>query len=443
MSPLCVPRRQGKTINTARRTTLAVATSAALALTGIAACGTVENLSAAQKIQKAADKLGEQHSLTVEFGLDADPKVLRRASQSDDPEDALSPTAAKAVGKLRISFSVEASKPLAEARDKDIKSFAFSVGSGKGAELLDVRMVDKTLYLRADVDAFGKTFDTPMPGADELPPEMGPLKDLFAGKWVKTDTSALEELGAGADASGKKSGADKLDSKTQRKLKTDLKSILARRVTFTDKGEKDGTDHILAKAPARALLTDILGAVEDVSDKVPAWRMRGMPTEKDLKDVPNSKLGVDFALKDGTLSGVTFDAAQLAEPGDPVKKGDKFDVVLRFDEPGKITAPAGARELPQGKKGTIFGMDPGLLLGGGPADVDALSKADPGAESPLDEDGFANDPLFRKEFEKQLRKEMDKQFGADWENGPMGDEIEKQIQEQLKLQFGDKAAAKG
>ncbi|MHC3430113.1 hypothetical protein ACLQ15_30305, partial [Streptomyces sp. DT18] len=251
MSPLCVPRRQGKTINTARRTTLAVATSAALALTGIAACGTVENLSAAQKIQKAADKLGEQHSLTVEFGLDADPKVLRRASQSDDPGDALSPTAAKAVGKLRISFSVEASKPLAEARDKDIKSFAFSVGSGKGAELLDVRMVDKTLYLRADVDAFGKTFDTPMPGADELPPGMGPLKDLFAGKWVKTDTSALEELGAGADASGKKSGADKLDSKTQRKLKTDLKSILARRVTFTDKGEKDGTDHILAKAPAR------------------------------------------------------------------------------------------------------------------------------------------------------------------------------------------------
>ncbi len=438
MSPLCVPRGQGKTINTARRTTLAVATSAALALTGLAACGTVENLSAAQKIRKATDKLGEQRSLSVEFGLDADPGVLRRASESDDPEGALSPTAAKAVGKLRVSFSVEASKPLAEAGEKDIEAVAFSVGSGKGSELLDVRMVDKTLYLRADLDTFGKTFDTPIPGADELPPGMGGLKDLFAGEWVKTDTATLEELGAGKDASGKNSGADTLDSETQRKLRTDLKSILARRVTFTDKGEKDGTDHILAEAPARALLTDVFGAIKGLSDKIPAWR--AMPTEKDLKDVPNSKLGVDFALKDGTLSGITFDATQLAEPGDPVKKGDKFDVVLRFDQPGRITAPAGAKELPKGTADAPFGIDPEALLGG--AAGGSPSQADLGADGPLDEDGLRNDPVFREEFEKQLRKEMDKQFGADWENGPMGDEIEKQIQEQLKLQSGDEPAAK-
>jgi hypothetical protein len=438
MSLLCVPRGQGRTINTARRTTLAVATASALALTGIAACGTVENLSAAQKIRKAADKLGERTSLTVDFGLDVDPAVLERTSGSEDPEDKLSPTAAKAVSTLRVSFSLEASKPLAEADDKDIKSFAFSVGSGKDAEMLDVRMIDRTLYLRADIDAFGKTFDTPVPGMGELAPGMGGLKDLVAGKWVKTDTDTLKELGKGS--SGKEKEDEKLDSKTERKLKADLKSILERRVSFTDEGKKDGSEHIVAKAPARALLTDVFEALKGVSDTFPEWRTRTMPSEKDLKEIPNKKVGLDFALRDGALSQITFDATQLAEPGDPVKKGDKFDVVLRFAEPGKIEAPSGAKELPEGSPGKPFGIDLGALLGG--AGVGGASLDDASDEDGSFEAGLADDPAFRKEFEKQLRKEMDKQFGADWENGPMGDEIEKQIQKQLELQFGETSAAK-
>ncbi|MEU6439508.1 hypothetical protein [Streptomyces sp. NPDC047046] len=423
MSLLCVPRRQGKTINAARRTTLVVATSAALALTGIAACGTVEDLSAAQKIQKAADKLGEQNALKVEFGLDADPRVLQRLTAEDDPADKMSATAAKNVSKLRVAVTVQATKPLAEAEQDDMKSVAVTLGSGKGAELLDLRMIDKTLYLRADLDQLGKTFDSPLPADSKPPAGMGAISDLFEGKWVKTSTEALK------GAAGEKDKSDEeLDPKTVDKLKTDLSSIVTRRVTFTDKGEKDGTRHILAKAPARALLSDVLGAVRDVSDKLPAGTLRGMPSDKDLKDVPNKKIGVDFGIEDGRLSGLTFDTTQLAEPGDGIKKTDKLDVVLRFTDPGKVVAPSDATEMPKGKNGAPFGLDPEALLNG----------SDMGEA--FDEDSFKNDPAFRQEFEKQLRKEMDKQFGADWENGPMGDEIEKQIQAQLKLQFGDSAA---
>ncbi|WP_433340177.1 hypothetical protein [Streptomyces sp. CA-253872] len=361
MSLLCVLRGQGRTINTARRTTLAVAASAALALTGIAACGTVENLSAAQKIQKAADKLGEQKALTVEFGFDADPELLERVSDSEDPEDALSPKAAKAVSQLRVSVSVQASKPLSEAGDKDIKAVALSLGSGKGEELLDVRMVDKTLYLRADFPKLGETVDEPMPGADELPPEMGSFRDLFLGKWVKTDTGTLKDL-AGGDDSGET--GDPISPKTGRKLKTDLKSIVTRRVTFDDQGAKDGTQHIRAEAPARALVTDVVAALRGVADELPAGKLPSLPTKKDLKEVPNKKAGVDFALKDGTLSGITLDVTQFAEPGDGFEKGDKFDIVLRFADPGEIVAPAGAKALPKGKKGTIFGIPPEVLFGG-------------------------------------------------------------------------------
>ncbi|MFE9249872.1 hypothetical protein [Streptomyces sp. NPDC007088] len=440
MSLLCTTGDHGRDIiNTVRRTTLTAATCAALALTGLAACGTVKSLSAAQKIQHAGEKLGEQHSLRVELGLDADPKVLEAVASSDSPEDAMPPEAAKTLAHLRVSLSVEASKPLAEAQEKDLKAVAMTVGSGKGADLAEIRLIDKTVYLKADVDALGKALGTPIPGAGELPPELGPLKDLFEGRWVKSDVDSAETAAGGKG----KGGAEKLDSKTQRKLQTDLKGIVARRVTFADQGKKDGVEHILAKASARDLLTDVFGALRNVSGELPPQLSKGLPTEKDLKEVPKRKIAVDYALKDGALSGVTFDATQLAEPGDPVKKGDKFDIVLGFGEPGKITAPAGAVELPKGDDGS-FMVKPDSLFGGA-ATEDFTAKDASDDLSPLDGPGegdLKDDPTYRKVFEQQLREEMKKEFGADYEKGPFADEIEKQIQEQLKKEFGDSAAGK-
>lgn len=441
-------RQTGDIINTVRRTTLTAATCAALALTGLAACGTVKSLSAAQKIQHASEKLGEQRSLKVELGLDADPKVLEAAGASDSPEDAMPPQAAKTLAHLRVSLSVEASKPLAEAEEKDFKAMAMTVGSGKGADLVEVRMIDRTVYLKADVDALGKALGTPIPGAgagsgsEGLPPELGGLKDLFAGRWVKTDVDSAEAAAGGKGKDEK--GAEKLDSRTQRKLQTDLKAIVARRVTFTDQGEKDGAEHILAKASARDLLGDVFGALKNVSDELPPQLSKGLPTQKDLKEVPKRKIGVDFALKDGALSGITFDATQLAEPGDPVKKGDKFDIVLGFGKAGKITAPAGATELPKDADGSSFMVKPDSLIGGGSTEGFAAEDASAGFD-PLDgpgEDAFSDDPTYRKVFEQELRKEMKKEFGADYDKGPLGDEIEKQIQEQLTEEFGDAAAGK-
>ncbi|MEV0847742.1 hypothetical protein AB0J21_18040 [Streptomyces sp. NPDC049954] len=438
-------RQTGDIINTVRRTTLTAATCAALALTGLAACGTVKSLSAAQKIQNASEKLGEQRSLKVELGLDADPKVLEAAAASDSPEDAMPPQAAKTLAHLRVSLSVEASKPLAKAEEKDFKAMAMTVGSGKGADLVEVRMIDKTVYLKADVDALGKALGTPIPGAGagagELPPELGSLKDLFAGRWVRTDVDSAEAAAGGKGKGGKDGeNAEKLDSRTQRKLQTDLKAIVARRVTFTDQGEKDGAEHILAKASARDLLSDVFGALRNVSDELPPQLSKGLPTEKDLKDAPKRKIGVDFALKDGALSGITFDATQLAEPGDPVKKGDKFDIVLGFGKAGKITAPAGATELPKGDDGS-FMVKPDSLFGGPGTAEDASADLSP-LDGP-DDDALSDDPTYRKAFEQELRKEMKKEFGADYDKGPLGDEIEKQIQEQLKEEFGDGATGKG
>lgn len=427
----------GVIINTVRRTTLTAATCAALALTGLAACGTVKNLSAAQKIQHAAEKLGEQRSLKFELGLDADPKVLE-ATDSDAPEDAIPPQAAKVLAHLRVSVSVEASKPLAEAEAKDVKGTEITVGSGKGADLAALRMVDDTLYLKADVDALGKLFDTPVPSAGELPPELAGFKDLLAGRWVKTDVDSAE-----AAAGGKgKSGDDTLDSKTQRRLQTDLKEIIARRVTFSDQGEKNGAEHILAKAPAHDLLGDVLGALKDVSGQLPPQLSKGLPTEKDLKGMPNRKVGVDFALKDGALSGITFDVTQLAVAGDPVKKGDKLDITMGFGEPGKISAPAGATELPKSSKGSPFGVDPDALFGGRTAEDSSADSAsgDLDALDGKDGDALKQDPAFRKAFEQELRKEMKKQFGDDYDKGPLADEIEQQIQAALKQEFGEAGA---
>ncbi|EFG64340.1 conserved hypothetical protein [Streptomyces sp. SPB074] len=397
-----------------------------MALTGVAACGTAENLSAAQKIRKAADRLGEQHALSVEFGLDAAPRLF--ADEVPDA-DSLTPAAAKLLSRLRVSVSVRASKPLADAGDKDIEAMALRLAADKGPALAEVRVIDKTVYLRADTDRLTRTFGGgSVPGPGEIPEGMDSLKALFSGDWVKTGTEAI---GAAA-GTGAPAGNQKLDDGTRRRLGTGLEEVVTRRVTFTGKGTKDGVEHIRAQAPARAFLTDVVGVLDKVSGKLPP-RLRGaLPTAESLKDAPKRAVGVDFALDKGTLAGISFDATQLATAADGLKKGDKAAVSLRFGTPGKITAPAGAKELPKGKNGAPLGLDPADLADG---------PAGAAGDEPFDADEFADDPVFRAEFEKALRAEMAKEFGADWKNGPLADEIERQIQKQLTQEFGDTPAS--
>ncbi|MBO1334974.1 hypothetical protein J3486_27450 [Streptomyces sp. VRA16 Mangrove soil] len=360
-------------ISVIRNTTLTAAGCAALLLATTAACGTVENLTAAQKIDRAADKLGERTSLSVELGLDATPSALMKLAGSG--EDAMPPEAAKALTKSRITLSVRSKKPLADSGEKDIVGAGLKV-TGPDGVLAEYRMVGDHAYYRMDMDAFADFAGVPAPTDDELPKgkDGDAVRDVLDGKWVSFDTAALEE--SAGKKTGKKPDSDSVDAATQKKIMKAVRGALAHNVTFSDKGSKDGVDHVTAKAPFRTLLTDLFDRLRPLADELPEGAE--FPTSKDLKDAPNKKVAVDFAIKDGALTRVSLDAAALADDA----KGVKAPIYVKFGEASDIKAPSGATEI--SLDDLLSGS--GMLGMGGPGFTEDSGSFESGSLGSPDED---------------------------------------------------------
>ncbi|MEU7280202.1 hypothetical protein AB0A69_15660 [Streptomyces sp. NPDC045431] len=314
-------------------------------LAGVTACGTVEQLSAGQKLDKAFEKLGKEKSLSFELDLDADAATLKALDESSDREPGEEPLpdeAANLLSGAKVSFTVESKKPLAESADeKDLVGMAMKVSNPDG-DLIEYRLVGDYAYFRSDTKALSKAFGAPLPTADELPPEAGALKQALEGKWVKISTKEMEEAQSelNPDTAGKPSPEPSLDAKTEKKLLEALRGVFARDVDFKTAGDKDGTEHITAVAPFRTLVTDLINQVRKFEKDLPPG-MQELPTEKELKELPNEKASADFTLKNGELTEVYVDLAKLAENA----KVKKFGLVLKMSSGEKPTAPAGATEL--------------------------------------------------------------------------------------------------
>lgn len=357
---------------TAIRKSLVAVGCTTVLVTGVAACGTIENISAGKKLENAADKLGERRSLSVELDLDATPEQLIALSKSDSAAEPMTREEAEALAGVKVSVAVQAKKPLAEAKDKDLIATRVKL-SGPDGDLVEYRIMGETAYMRVDMRALGELSGEPIPSADELPADMPGgkvVRKLFDGGWVKLDTAemdkAREEMGAEA---GKK-GADgsEVSPETSRKITKSLKKLFAREVTLKDKGRRDGADHVVATGPVRTLLTGVFNELRPFTDELPGGE--DLPTAKDFKDVPNKKIAVDFAIKNGALAEASADLAPLAEG---LKKGDKLPLKLAFGEGGKITAPSGATELDIKELMEAAGA---MMLGGGDGADDAISGDD-------------------------------------------------------------------
>ncbi|MER5768734.1 hypothetical protein [Streptomyces sp. NPDC001985] len=334
-------RTYEETVISAIRKTLTATAVVTAVLAGTAACGTVENLSAGQKLDRAFEKLGKEKSLSFELGLDTDVKSIKALDADAAPGDEVPDEVAKLLTGARVSVSVQSKKPLADSGEKDFTGMAMKLSTPEG-ELVEYRVVDDFTYFRADMKAFAKLSGTPVPSADDLPAEAGPFKDVLSGKWVKVETKELEkageELGAGADAA-EPSPAPSLDAATQKKIVKALKETIAREVEFKTADGKDGAERITATAPFRTLLTGLIDEIRPLSKELPPGAE--LPSAKDLKEVPNKKVAADFSLKNGELTEVSIDLSKLPEKA----KVDKFALTLRMGKGEEATAPSGATEV--------------------------------------------------------------------------------------------------
>ncbi|MGW6912928.1 hypothetical protein ACWGB8_03750 [Kitasatospora sp. NPDC054939] len=393
------------------RAAIAATAGTAMLTTGLVACGTVEQLSAADRVSKAFEKLGDGKSFKARLSVEATPDQL--IAFGDAVDDPIERKDAEALSDLALTVAMSADKPL-----KDVESFkkgkapgagsladyqdvdlVYSLGSKSGSQTYaEVRLVDAKLYLKVDLKGLARvTGEDPAQFSalsDELPAEAKALKDVFDGKWVSVDGKLLDKTlqeKAGEGAPGAPSAQPTLDQKAADNLVNTVKGVLTKNLTFEDKGKHDGADHIVVSAPARALVDGMLKGIAPIAKDIP--QLSPLPTEVPA-DVPDRKLSVDLYLKKGAVSSLTFDAAQFAEKAGP---DVRFPLTLGFSaDATPVQAPSGATVVTEGDLDTIGelmapaydpdfdpdldpgfdpGLDPELDLGGEPKPAPPLTEA--------------------------------------------------------------------
>ncbi|WP_441250551.1 hypothetical protein [Kitasatospora sp. McL0602] len=382
------------------RVALAATVCTGVLAVGLTACGTVKELTAAQKVSDAFGKLQEGKTFKAELSLDvtADQLLAFDKAAGDKSDKKLDQKTAAAVAGLSLAVSVSSDKPLKEldalksqgATGSDplaaVKGFNLEyVLAGKdGKTYADIRTIDAKPYLKVDVDGIaalaGQDPAEIHAFADEAPAELKIVKDALGGKWVSLDPKLLTDLAKanpGAAAGAKPSAVPSIDPKTAQSIADAVKSVFSRNVTFEDKGSKDGLDHIVASAPARALADGLLGAVKPLAKDVPG--LKDLPSAAPT-DVPDRKIGIDLYLKDGALSSVAFDLAQI---DDKLPKDAHLPVKLAFGKDvAPIQAPTGATEFGMSDITGLMGMFTKNIAGGlgGGASLPGLPGAKPGTK---------------------------------------------------------------
>lgn len=332
-----------------------------LIATASAACGTVQQIGAAAKVQNAVDKLGEQKAVTATVSFDATADQIWTAMKGSE---GFTRDNATALAGLHARLGLSSDKPLKDtAAAQDAKgagdgasSFSFQLSSDAEGKrnLVEVRSVGKKIYLRADVKALTALagpaakdgdraqIDRFLAGSGELPSSLGVVKDALAGKWISIDPQVFSEFGktfGGGKGLGKSPlpvpDASSFDAETQRQLVDAVKSAMEHNAKFTDKGTTNGVDHVTLTVPGGQAARDLAKGLAPLEKKIPGF------TPPDVSDVPNKDFAVDLSIKDGMLSGIALDVAQFDE-----KPQGKLPLTIGLQGGSDpVTAPAGAKEL--------------------------------------------------------------------------------------------------
>ncbi|MFE7532320.1 hypothetical protein ACFU7Y_42495 [Kitasatospora sp. NPDC057542] len=386
-----------------------VAVTASVLATGLTACGTVQQLSAAQKVSKAFDKVGDGKSVGFTLSIAATPEQVAAFANTGEHKGGkglvgsargvdreMDEKTAKAISGLSVSVAISADKPLKEVEafknagkdgkntdltlDKSVR-ISYLLSDRSGTALLEYRQIDGTGYLHADAKGLVKLVGEDPSSVDELrkelPENLKPVGDVLAGTWVSIDLQSLADQAKQSD--GKKaapSAAPTVDPELGGQLLNSIKDVLGRTVTYEDKGKKDGTEHLWISAPARQLVDEMYKAVKPLSAKFP--KQFGEFPDQAPSDVPDRRIGVDLYLKNGDFSSATFDLAQLA---DKVEPGVNFPVKLAFNQTApNVQAPSDAVKLTNDQ---LMDAVLGLATSGGPGGFDPEDTGDLPLAPPL------------------------------------------------------------
>jgi hypothetical protein len=222
------------------------------------------------------------------------------------------------------------------AKDADSQT---AVKIGDNSNAIETRMVDKKLYVRADIqglmDTFGKGgSDLQKLLKDADAQHLDFVRPAVEGKWLYL--KGLDKLNK---TLASKSGTKLPSADKKKQLSDEFEQRLLSSLTVKTVGEDSTGTHMEASIPARQAYAALQQVMPNAGNSLPP---SAMPTPT---SIPNKPITVDVWVKDGKVTQIQLDLKRLLALGDkPVPTG-VHELAIRVaisDFTGTIEAPAGA-----------------------------------------------------------------------------------------------------
>jgi hypothetical protein len=325
----------------------------AAALTGVAACGTNSGSSGGDPKSAVLDALTAYQNgkeLTVTLKLDTSAADLKAfAALGDDPAT-LTDAQATAFTGGSIQIAIKSDKSFkATAKDANASkegSLALVVNAGGSPKLIEVRVVDGTLYARANVQQIvsyaGDSFSDIQQFADAQSGTLPFLKPAVAGDWVKLQLNDLEQFAKSASGG---STAPSLAPSQVAGLQQALIDVLKKDISAT-KSTDGGSlgDHYVLTGSSRTVATDLVGVFKTQIASIPGASK--LLANADPTSVPDKTVTVDAYVKNGKVSAIKLNLGQFLDPADAAKfTGKTFNLEMDFADQADVSVPSGATEI--------------------------------------------------------------------------------------------------
>ena len=321
-----------------------IASALVAAAVTLAACGGSPSSGADAKatLVGAFEELRAAAGTTVTLSLQSTPESLQAMARSEG--DDMSPSDAHKILNSSITMSGNDEKEPAAAAARISVNVA-------GSDAIELRMVDRVLYVRADVrrllaslgedaamaDAFARR--AAASGLDFVDP-------LVNGRWIALE--GMEQAMGGTGASG-------APAASQRKAVDELARAVHASTTVTSEGEDGNGEHFVATISLRDAAESLRSAAAGLQQGVPAAPVPSAAA------VPDEDVNVDVWVRAGRPTRIEFDLLQLeGATGEQAPAGvERLTLRADFEEfSGEVAPPADAvpvdvRELWQGAAGTM------------------------------------------------------------------------------------------
>ncbi len=361
---------------------LGAAGAAVLLVAGSSACQVVERARAGAGVSSAVDELMAWEAITLEAGVDAsaeqvyDYLLQTAAAAGEAGSDGEEPSMddARRLAELELTTAIGAPDGKTAMRDLEPYTSLNSamVLSFGGDDVTGLKNINGIRYARADVAALVEDAlygdEAAVAEAERFTQEASRLPDsltvpgtALSGDWVEVDpyrydayTAALVEgeprvapESAEAFAGALTDAGDLLTADSLWGFVEGLESAAGGDATLDPAGEERGADLLRAELPAG----DAWRALEPMLTLLTEQSARfGMPplVAEPTGDAAAEPVTAELTVRNGVLSGITFDLAQFA-PGGAEAGAGTAELPLSLDLTGgsalSLTAPASGGPL--------------------------------------------------------------------------------------------------